>query len=132
MSACALIALVMVIVIHANDEKEKRAKREADEIIRIEKLIAESSPTIEDRRPRVSNTMAYQQKDEALSQFQVDELISDADAEAAIKEWVTEHNGNFDWNLEEVKYLCIRNRDFGIPFDFLPETVKQQLAPRRR
>jgi len=42
-------------------------------------------------------------KDVALTRFQRANDISDEIAEAAIKEWVLTHNGNFDWDLEDVK-----------------------------
>lgn len=47
-------------------------------------------------------------KDAALTRFQREHNISDAIAEAAIKEWVTSHGGNFDWVLEDVKAICLR------------------------
>ena len=47
-------------------------------------------------------------KDEQLTAFQRANGISDSIAEAAIKEWVISHGGNFDWNLEEVKVICRR------------------------
>ncbi|MEY4565822.1 MAG: hypothetical protein RLY14_792 [Planctomycetota bacterium] len=47
-------------------------------------------------------------KDDRLTAFQRANGISDSIAEAAIKEWVIGHSGNFDWNLEEVKAICLR------------------------
>jgi hypothetical protein len=47
-------------------------------------------------------------KDDELTRFQRIHGISDAVAEAAIMEWVVSHNGNFDWNLDEVKAICLR------------------------
>ena len=47
-------------------------------------------------------------KDVQLTRFQQAHGISDRIAEAAIKEWVLSHNGNFDWNLNEVKAICLR------------------------
>jgi hypothetical protein len=47
-------------------------------------------------------------KDDQLTAFQRAHGIPDSVAEAAIKEWVIEHGGNFDWNLEEVKAICLR------------------------
>ena len=64
-------------------------------------------------------------KDNALSAFQVENGISERIAEAAIKEWVLTHNNSFDWDLEDVKTICIRNRDQGIPRDYLPESEKR-------
>ena len=49
-------------------------------------------------------------KDVALTRFQRANGISDEIAEAAIKEWVLTHNGNFDWDLEDVKRICRRLR----------------------
>ncbi len=63
-------------------------------------------------------------KDVALTRFQETNGISDRVAEAAIKEWFIKHNGNFDWNLEEVKAICLRNKRSGIPHDYLPESEK--------
>lgn len=45
-------------------------------------------------------------EDVALTRFQRANDISDEIAEAAIKEWVLTHNGNFDWELEDVKMFC--------------------------
>ena len=47
-------------------------------------------------------------KDAALTRFQRANDISDEIAEAAIKEWVLTHNGNFDWDLGDVKKICLR------------------------
>jgi hypothetical protein len=47
-------------------------------------------------------------KDVALTRFQRANDISDEIAEAAIKEWVLTHNGNFDWDLEDVKKTCLK------------------------
>lgn len=47
-------------------------------------------------------------KDLELTRFQIDNGISNEIAEAAIKEWVLAHGGNFDWNLSEVKSICRR------------------------
>jgi hypothetical protein len=63
-------------------------------------------------------------KDVALSDFQRANAISDRIAEAAIKEWVQTHNGNFDWALGEVKSICLRNKLQGIPRQYLPESEK--------
>ena len=59
-------------------------------------------------------------KDVALTRFQRANDISDAIAEAAIKEWVLTHNGNFDWDLEDVKRICLRDRAAGIPKKYEP------------
>ena len=63
-------------------------------------------------------------KDIALTRLQQANGISDRIAEAAIKEWVFTHNGNFDWELEDVKVICLRNKRSGIPYDYLPESEK--------
>ena len=63
-------------------------------------------------------------KDVALTRFQQANGISKRIAEAAIKEWVLAHNGNFDWDLEEVKAICLRNKRSGIPSAYLPESEK--------
>jgi hypothetical protein len=63
-------------------------------------------------------------KDVALTRFQQANGISERIVEAAIKEWVLTHNGNFDWNLEEVKAICLRNKRSGIPHAYLPESEK--------
>ena len=49
-----------------------------------------------------------ERKEEELSSFQRANGISDRIVEAAIKEWVITHNGNFDINLEEVESICLR------------------------
>ena len=41
-------------------------------------------------------------------------------AEAAIKEWVLTHNGNFDWDLEDVKRICLRDKAEGTPNKYSP------------
>lgn len=46
-------------------------------------------------------------KDAALTHFQRANGISNEIAEASIKEWVLSHGGDFDWDLEEVKELCL-------------------------
>lgn len=53
-------------------------------------------------------------KDDQLTKFQKANGISERIAEVAIKEWVTKHRGNFDWDLEEVKAICLRNKRDGI------------------
>ena len=63
-------------------------------------------------------------KDVALTRFQEAIGISDEIAEAAIKEWVLTNGGNFDWNLEDVKAICLRNKKSGIPHKYLPEADK--------
>jgi hypothetical protein len=47
-------------------------------------------------------------KDVALTRFQQANNISDDIAEAAIKEWVLTHNGNFDWALGDVEKTCLK------------------------
>ena len=42
-------------------------------------------------------------------------------AEAALKEWVMTHGRDLDWNLEDVKAICLRNQRDGIPHEWLPE-----------
>ena len=59
-------------------------------------------------------------KDVALTRFQRANNISDDIAEAAIKEWVLTHNGNFDWNLEAIEIICLRNKAEGIPTKYKP------------
>lgn len=63
-------------------------------------------------------------KDVQLTRFQQANGISERIAEAAIKEWVLTHNGNFDWNLEDVKAICLRNKRSGIPQKYLRESEK--------
>lgn len=59
--------------------------------------------------PEGRNAVEYTgNKDVQLTRFQQAYGISDRIAEAAIKEWVLSHNGNFDWNLNEVKAICLR------------------------
>lgn len=63
-------------------------------------------------------------KDEELTGFQRTHGISERIAEAAIKEWVMTHSRDFDWNLEDVKAICLRNQRDGIPHEWLPEAEK--------
>jgi hypothetical protein len=65
-------------------------------------------------------------KDDQLTDFQNLNGISDRIAEAAIKEWVTTHGGNFNWDLEAVKSICLRNMRSGIPYKYLPESEKRR------
>ena len=65
-------------------------------------------------------------KDDQLTEFQKANGITERIAEAAIKEWVTKHGGNFDWNLEEVKAICLRNKRDGIPNEYLPESERRR------
>lgn len=46
-------------------------------------------------------------------------------AEAALKEWVMTHGRNFDWDLDDVKAICLRNQRDGIPHEWLPEAEKR-------
>jgi hypothetical protein len=64
-------------------------------------------------------------KDDQLTAFQQANGISERIAEAAIKEWWIKHGGDFDWNLEEVKAICLRNQRDGIPHEWLPEAEKR-------
>jgi hypothetical protein len=70
--------------------------------------------------------------DAALRRFQNENAISDRIAEAACKEWVQTHNTNTtgladfksDWDLQEVKSICLRDKEHGIPYEYLPENEK--------
>jgi|LakMenEpi03Aug12_release.lakeMendotaPanAssembly.Ray.scaffolds.fasta_scaffold483508_1 hypothetical protein len=64
-------------------------------------------------------------KDDQLTAFQQSNGISERIAEAAIKEWVMTHGRDFDWNLEDVKAICLRNKASGIPRAYLPEAEKR-------
>ena len=64
-------------------------------------------------------------KDDELSTFQRTHGISERIAEAAIKEWVMTHGRNFDWDLDDVKAICLRNQRDGIPYEWLPEAEKR-------
>lgn len=64
-------------------------------------------------------------KDDQLTAFQQANSISERIAEAAIKEWWIKHGGDFDWNLEEVKAICLRDKVSGIPPEYLPEAEKR-------
>ena len=64
-------------------------------------------------------------KDDQLTAFQQANGISERIAEAAIKEWWIKHGGDFDWNLEEVKAICLRDKVSGIPPEYLPEAEKR-------
>ena len=63
-------------------------------------------------------------KDVALTRFQRANGISDETAEAAIKEWVLTHNGNFDWDLEDVKRICLRDKAEETPEKYKPSGRK--------
>ena len=64
-------------------------------------------------------------KDDQLTAFQQANSISERIAEAAIKEWWIKHGGDFDWNLEDVKAICLRNKARGIPPEYLLEAEKR-------
>lgn len=64
-------------------------------------------------------------KDDQLTAFQQANGISERIAEAAIKEWVMTHGRDFDWNLEDVKAICLRNKASGIPRAYLLEAEKR-------
>ena len=64
-------------------------------------------------------------KDDQLTAFQQANGISERIAEAALKEWVMTHGRDFDWNLEEVKAICLRDKASGIPRAYLPEAEKR-------
>jgi len=64
-------------------------------------------------------------KDDQLTAFQQANGISERIAEAALKEWVMTHGRNFDWNLDDVKAICLRNKASGIPPEYLPEAEKR-------
>jgi hypothetical protein len=36
------------------------------------------------------------------------------------------HGRDFDWNLEAVKAICLRNKASGIPPEYLPEAEKRR------
>ena len=65
-------------------------------------------------------------KDRQLTEFQRLHGMSDRIAEAAIKEWVLTHGGDFDWDLQDVKAICLRNLRNGIPFEYFPESEKRR------
>ena len=65
-------------------------------------------------------------KDDELTAFQRANGISERVAEAAIKEWVMTHGRNFDWDLADVKAICLRNKASGIPYEWLPEAEKRR------
>jgi len=65
-------------------------------------------------------------KDDQLTEFQKANGVSDRIAEAAIKEWVTTHDGSFEWSLEDVKRICLRDLRDGIPYQYLPESEKRK------
>jgi hypothetical protein len=65
-------------------------------------------------------------KDEELSAFQPAHGISERIAEAAFKEWVKTHGRKFDWDLDDVKAICLRNQRDGIPHEWLPEAEKRR------
>ena len=71
-----------------------------------------------------SKVQQINNKDNDLTSFQQQHNISSENAEAAIKEWILTHNGHFDWNLEEVKAICLRNYETGIPKQYLPESTQ--------
>ena len=56
-------------------------------------------------------------KYDRLGESQKSDGISERIVEAAIKEWVAEHGGDFDWSLEGVTAICLRNKRNGIPPD---------------
>jgi len=55
-----------------------------------------------------SEVQRLDDKDAALTKIQRERGISDEIVEAAIKEWVLAHDGNFEWDLDQVKSICIR------------------------
>jgi hypothetical protein len=59
-------------------------------------------------------------KEAAFEQFLKKHGVSDEIAEAAVKEWVLTHGGNFDWVLEEVQQICLRNQRTQIPEAYKP------------
>lgn len=65
-------------------------------------------------------------KDDQLTAFQRANGISERIAEAALKEWVMTHGRDFDWNLDDVKAICLRNQRDGIPHEWLPEAEKRR------
>lgn len=66
------------------------------------------------------------QKNDQLDAFQAERGYSDRIVEAAIKEWVTTHGGNYDWNLEQVKKICVRNARYGIRNEFRTESERNR------
>ena len=79
-------------------------KHDVEAMVKNVMETVQSSPSGRSEVQRIAN------KDAALSQFQKGEGISDEIAEAAIKEWVLSHGGEFDWNLDDVKQICLRLR----------------------
>ena len=46
-------------------------------------------------------------------------------ADEAINVSIITHGRDFDWNLEDVKAICLRNKASGIPRAYLPEAEKR-------
>ncbi len=59
-------------------------------------------------------------REAAFERFLQKHGVSDEIAEAAIKEWVLTHGGDFDWVLEEVQEICLRNQRSRIPEAYKP------------
>ena len=92
----------------------------------VETVIEETMSTAQGRM----DVLSAEAKDLILTRFQRQNGISDRIVEASIKEWVATNwkagRGleNFDYDLEEVTAICLRNKRNGIPHRYIPESEK--------
>lgn len=56
-----------------------------------------------------------------LNAFQAEHGLSDELVEVALREWWYTHDGNFDFDLDEVKAICLRFLQTGTPATNRPE-----------
>lgn len=61
-----------------------------------------------------------------LDRVQAANAFSDRVVEASIKEWAHTHGGSFEFDVDEVKAICLRNQRDGIPPEFIPDSEKRQ------
>lgn len=69
-----------------------------------------------------SKAQQIDNKENDLTSVQQQHNITSENAEAALKEWILTRSGHFDWNLEEVTDIRLRNYDTGIPKQYLPDS----------
>src|SRR5947209_1285941 len=67
------------------------------------------------------------EKHGALTAFQVEHGLADELVEASMKECMVKNDWDWhNWDLETVKSICLRNKDSGIPHEYLPEETKRR------
>jgi len=146
-ASAAATALVLIIAFEGNRNAGSKPPRDANPVptkhrpseeqvaaqvdTEVKELIASWRRTPEGRRELDELEVVLKLdklKVDALEKFQREHAISEQIAESSIKEWIWTHNdmkasgkANWNWDLDEVKAICLRNKKNGIPKEYLVE-----------